>query len=105
MATAIVSGRVDEQVKNRASAYIRAAGLTVGDVIKITWENIARTGEVPVATVEERDEKSAQSPMDVFLELREEMNALTAQDEWLATLTDKQMRDMITDHLMEKYGY
>lgn len=45
MATAIVSGRVDEAVKERAGAYIHAAGLTVGDVINKLWEYIAATGD------------------------------------------------------------
>ena len=47
MATAVVSGRVDEKVRQRADAYIRAAGSTPAEVIKVVWENIARTGEVP----------------------------------------------------------
>lgn len=47
MATEVVSGRVDEKVRQRADAYIRAAGSTPAEVIKVVWENIARTGEVP----------------------------------------------------------
>ena len=47
MGTAVISGRVDESVKERAARYIQAAGLTVGDVIKTVWESIAQTGEVP----------------------------------------------------------
>lgn len=47
MATAIVSGRVDEVVKAQAARHIHAAGMSVGDVIKAVWEHIAETGEVP----------------------------------------------------------
>ena len=43
MATAIVSGRVDAAVKERAGVYIRAAGSSVGDVINDLWTYIART--------------------------------------------------------------
>ena len=38
MATAVISGRVDEQVRESAERYIQAAGLTVADVIRTVWE-------------------------------------------------------------------
>lgn len=47
MATAVVSGRVDSDVKRRVDAIIRDAGSTVGDVIKGVWGTIAQTGELP----------------------------------------------------------
>lgn len=47
MATSLISGRVSEECKERAAFYIRRAGLTASDVIRIVWENIAATGEVP----------------------------------------------------------
>ena len=70
MATAVVSGRVDEQVKARAEAFIRAAGLSTGDVIRVVWEHIARTGEVPdVGDAAERLD-AARDPMERLGELR-----------------------------------
>lgn len=48
MATAIVSGRVEENVKRIAEIYIRRSGLTATDVIANVWGHIAATGEVPV---------------------------------------------------------
>ena len=88
MATAVVSGRVDERVRQRADAYIKAAGLTPADVIRVVWENIARTGEVPevVPTEEPR------GAWERFMEFRE---SLPEAEPWLVNLTKEQMRDMI----------
>lgn len=44
---ALVSGRVDRSVKDRADFYIRKSGLTTSEVIRIVWANIAETGRVP----------------------------------------------------------
>ena len=88
MATAVVSGRVDEKIRHRADAYIRAAGSTPAEVIKVVWENIARTGEVPeVVPVEE-----PRGAWERFMEFRE---SLPKAEPWLVNLTKEQMRDMI----------
>ena len=88
MATSVVSGRVDEKVRQRADAYIRAAGSTPAEVIKVVWENIARTGEVPeVVPVEE-----PRGAWERFMEFRE---SLPKAEPWLVNLTKEQMRDMI----------
>ena len=88
MATSVVSGRVDEKIRQRADAYIRAAGSTPAEVIKVVWENIARTGEVPeVAPVEE-----PRGAWERFMEFRE---SLPKAEPWLVSLTKEQMRDMI----------
>lgn len=56
-ATVVVSSRVDELTAARAAARIKAEGLTIGEVIKRVWDQIAKTGEVPrqVAQSEEND--------------------------------------------------
>lgn len=87
MSTSVVSGRVDEKVRQRADAYIRAAGSTPAEVIKVVWENIARTGEVP----EEEPEESC-GAWERFMEFRE---SLPEAEPWLVNLTKEQMRDMI----------
>ena len=87
MATAVVSGRVDERVRQRADAYIRAAGSTPAEVIKVVWERIAQTGEVP----EEEPVTVAQEPMERLAELR----ALFGKSDWLVNLTKEEMRDVI----------
>ena len=88
MATAVVSGRVDEKIRQRADAYIRAAGSTPAEVIKVVWESIARTGEVPV----ESPAEESNGAWERFMEFRE---SLPKAEPWLVNLTKEQMRDMI----------
>lgn len=88
MATAVVSGRVDEKVRQRADAYIRAAGSTPAEVIKVVWEHIARTGEVP-------EEEPAVDPRDAWERFVEFREALPKAEPWLVNLTKEQMRDII----------
>ena len=47
MPTAVVSGRVDETVRQRADVALRKAGLKPSDVIQAIWASMAQTGEVP----------------------------------------------------------
>lgn len=91
MATAVVSGRVDEQVKARAEAFIRAAGLSAGDVIRMVWERIARTGEIPDAGDGVGWPGASRDPMERLGELRASFGSC----EDLVSLDDNQMRDMI----------
>lgn len=91
MATAVVSGRVDEQVKARAEAFIRAAGLSTGDVIRVVWERIARTGEIPDAGDDVEQLDVSRDPLGRLGELRASFGAC----EDLVNLDDDQMRDMI----------
>lgn len=88
MATAVISGRVDARLKERADAYLRAAGVTAGDVIRAVWERIARTGEIPE---EWTSEVTDDDVFEGFMRFRSELPAAT----WLSTLSEEQMRDMI----------
>lgn len=90
MATSVVSGRVDDYVKERAAAYIHAAGLTTAEVIKTVWERIARTGEVPMAEAEVAEQEY--DPFEAFMAFRAQ---LQPADAWLVSMTDEQMNDMI----------
>ena len=47
MASAVVSGRVDETIRQRADVVLRKAGLKPTDVIQAVWAAMAKTGEVP----------------------------------------------------------
>lgn len=47
MATAVVSGRVSESVRQRAEIAMRKAGLKPTDIIQSVWAVMAETGEVP----------------------------------------------------------
>ena len=91
MATAVISGRVDERVKARAEVFIRAAGLSAGDVIRMVWEHIAQTGEVPDAQDMAEGVSVAKDPLTRLGELRADFGA---SDE-LVNLNDSQMREMI----------
>ena len=88
MATSVVSGRVDEKIRQRADAYIRAARATPAEVSKVVWESIARTGEVPV----ESPAEESNGAWERFMEFRE---SLPKAEPWLVSLTKEQMRDMI----------
>lgn len=88
MATTVVSGRVDEMVRRRADAYIRRVGSTPAEVIKVVWENIARTGEVPEETPAEQ---GASDPLETLSELR----ATFSSSEWLANLTREGLREVV----------
>lgn len=88
MATKVVSGRVDEDVKRRADAYIKKEGLTPADVIKIVWDTIAETGEIPQKT----SRNGAERPdLNGFFEACDE---LPVSDEF-ESLTERQMKELL----------
>ena len=99
MATAIISGRVDESVKERASVAIHAAGLTFADVVKTVMENIAKTGEIPTPVQDQT--VSDYDPFEAFIAF---CDSLPPADPFLVNMTDEQMRDLITEMLEEKYA-
>lgn len=88
MSTVVISGRVDEDVKVRADAVIRAAGLTVARVINDVWQSIAESGELPVASSlsEERAEKTA-----TFESFMEWFDGLPSQNEAYVRMTDDEI--------------
>lgn len=90
MATSVVSGRVDDAVRARADAVIRAAGFSVADVIRVVWENIARTGVVPAAEGAAQDSPAIDS-WDEFMAFRSTLPESTC----LAVLSDQEMKDVI----------
>ena len=94
MATAVVSGRVDEQVKARVDSFIRAAGLSTGDVIRAVWERIAQTGEVPDMGKGAGQPDVSRDPMECLGELRSSFGAC----EDLVNHDDARMREMIASH-------
>lgn len=93
MATAVVSGRVDERIKFRAEVFIRAAGLSAGDVIRAVWERIAQTGEVPNMGKGAGQLDVSRDPMERLGELRASFGAC----EDLVGLDDARMREMIAN--------
>ena len=51
MATAVISGRVSEGIRQKADVAIRKAGLTPTDIIQNVWRTIAESGEIPPAAM------------------------------------------------------
>ena len=47
MSTAVVSGRIDADLKAQVDAIVRNAGSSVSEVINNVWLAIAQTGELP----------------------------------------------------------
>ncbi len=100
MATAIVSGRVDEAVKARAAHAIAAAGMSVGDVIKAVWENIAATGEVPQPPARDAGAAAGAERMRAFMRLRAELPAVPE----LVGLSDDAMRELVAERYVGRGG-
>ncbi len=88
MPTVVISGRVDEDVKARADAIIRASGSTVNGVINDVWQTIVSTGQIPVppATADEQAEKRA-----VFNSFMDWFDSLPPQNEAFARMTDDEI--------------
>ncbi len=94
MATAVVSGRVDEAIKRRADKYIKAAGKTTAQVISDMYLQISITGELPGAELErERRERGKER----FREFMEYVDSLPPADEWLANMSDEEMHELLGD--------
>lgn len=100
VATAIVSGRVDAAVKERAGAYIRAAGSSVGDVINVVWNNIAATGHLPAQAAPERTQED---PFEAFMSFCDSLQPLPDAPD-LSRMSSAELRDLVGDLLAEKYA-
>ena len=91
MASYLVAGRVSEECKERADFFIKRAGLTTSDVIRIVWENISKTGLVP-------------EPMDPIpteehplVKRFEELRKSTPRSPYLESLTAADIRRIVRD--------
>ncbi len=89
-ATVVVSSRIDEAVAARVAARIKAEGLTVGEVIKRVWDQIAKTGELPRQSVQAEENKAL-----------ERLHSLQARfedmPETFNEMSRAQMRDILGD--------
>ena len=91
MATAVVSVRIDRDLKDQVSALAQASGTTIVEIVKKNLQEVARTKQVPVSD-EERARWAAQHKcFEEFMEWRATLSPCPE----LATLTDEQMKDMI----------
>lgn len=101
MSTAVISGRIDEDIKRRADAYIRAAGLNAGNIIKAVWENIAETGELPRAAACET--RGAESAFERFMALRETIPSPRPGTERMASLTPRELKGHLAEQRLKDY--
>lgn len=92
METVVVSGRVEQTIKERADRVIRASGFTVADVIKATWSSIAKTGELPESLVAPAG-KSETS--DQFARFAQFVDTLPPAPEAFASMSDTQMKEFL----------
>lgn len=99
MATVVVSGRVDEEVRRRADRVIERAGSTPGDVIRTVWETIAATGKLPVSQEQEDEFKRKRKAFKEFLDF---VNSLPPAPDWFSTMTDRDLQDMRVADTLEK---
>lgn len=99
MATAVVSGRVNEDVKRRVDEVLRREGKTTNDVIRDVWVTISETGKLPnIASQEELFHKKRQRFKD-FIEF---VGSLPPAPSWFSGMTDEDMRTMMVDDMLEQ---
>lgn len=96
MSTVIVSGRVDARTREKVAPILKTAGLTQGDVIKVMWENIAATGEVPRPVADSEKTKKQKTAFERFMEFRSSLPPCPE----LENMTDAEMRDMIVERYL-----
>lgn len=86
----LVAGRVDEETKEKADAYIRRAGLTTSDVIRIVWTGIAETGQVPTQVGRAADSKDSLSAR------MRKLRKATPRSEFLENLTPEGVKEELS---------
>lgn len=99
MATVVVSGRVDEEIKRKADAIIARAGKTPADVIRDVWANIVITGELPTTQQQEDEFLEKRRRFKAFMEL---VDSLPPAPAWFANMTDDELRDMMVEDMLEE---
>lgn len=94
MPTAVVSGRVDEDVKRRADIIIRSSGQTVAGVIADVWQGIVETGRLPERPGLPDEQAEKRRAFESFMEWFE---SLPAQNERFAGMTDDEILALKVD--------
>ena len=102
MASVVVSGRVDKEVKRGVDRILERAGKTPAEVIKEVWVNIYVTDELPTTQQQEEEFQEKRRRYQDFIEF---VSGLPPVPDWFATMTDQQMNDMIAEDQMRKWGY
>lgn len=98
MATGIVSGRVEESIKQRAAAHLLEAGITAGEAINRLWSYIAQTGTVP--NFEKEDDLN--TPFNTFMELREELSHQRIYSS-LPNMNNDELHEYLAEERLKEY--
>ena len=99
MATVVVAGRVDEEIKRKVDRILERSGKTAADVIKDVWVNIYLTGELPTTQQREEELKEQRRRFQEFMEF---VNSAPPTPEWAINLTDEELRDMMVEDMLEE---
>lgn len=97
MATVVVSGRVDEDVKRQADHIIAREGKTPGDVIRDVWTTICETGKLPDIAKQEEKFFAQRKRFKEFLDYVSEAPPAPS---WLVSLNDEHMNDMMASSML-----
>ena len=95
MSTAVISGRIDADLKAQVDTIIRNTGSSVSEVINNVWLSIARSGELPEIarqTCDHADQRARFAEFEAWLGSLPEPNpdyACMSDDEILATRVDR----------------
>jgi antitoxin component of RelBE/YafQ-DinJ toxin-antitoxin module len=92
MPSAVVSGRVDANVKEQVDRILERAGKTPADVIRDVWLDIYATGELPELRRQEDASEEQRAKYQDFLSF---VDSLPAAPDWATELTDARMNDLI----------
>lgn len=99
--TAIVNAKVDSYLKERVDAILKRENRSASEVIKATWEEIARTGDIP-QRLHEQTEAEKQKRRE---ERRRALESAVGHSDVRSEDIDRDAKDIMTDILLERYGY
>ena len=85
MATALVAGRVDSDIKSQVDMHMKRMGVSQSDVIRVVWSNIAKTGVIPTP-VPETSSNNLRSRLD-------QLRAETPRSDFLENLTPEVLKE------------
>ncbi|MCL2882110.1 MAG: hypothetical protein FWF45_04375 [Coriobacteriia bacterium] len=99
--TVIVNAKVDSYLKERVDAILKRENKSASEVIKATWEEIARTGDIPRSLREETEAEKQKRREERLRVLESAVCHSGAHHED----ANRDVREIMTDILLERYGY
>jgi antitoxin component of RelBE/YafQ-DinJ toxin-antitoxin module len=98
MTTSIVNAKVDSYLKRRVDEVLKRERRTASEVIKATWEEIARTGDLP-QNMREKEEVRQQELMQKKLE---SYHAAIGRSSLPSEYVNRDYREILADVMMER---